>query len=489
MSELFSKTIHEVSADLKAKKVSSVELTKSVMDHLERVEPKVQSFITVTREGALKQAAEADKRLASGKDITVLTGVPLGIKDLLCTKGVRTTCGSRMLENFVPPYNATVVEKLNAAGSIMVGKTNMDEYAMGSSTETSFYKKTKNPWNLNCVPGGSSGGSAACVSADQAFASLGSDTGGSIRQPAALCGIVGLKPTYGRVSRYGLIAFASSLDQIGPFAKDVEDCAIMMGAIAGHDPKDSTSADLSVPDYITEMKKSVKGLKIGIPKEFFPDGLNKEVSDAVKKAIEDLKKQGAEIHEVSLPASPYGLAAYYVLAPSEASSNLARYDGVRYGLRVPGENIVEMYSKTRAAGFGPEVKRRIMLGTYALSSGYYDAYYLKALKVRRLIKQDYDKAFEKVDVIATPTAPNPAFRFGEKTGDPLSMYLEDVFTVSINITGLPGLSVPCGISKSGLPIGLQLIGKAFDEATLLRTAYAYEQSTDWHKQKPSLKES
>jgi len=485
--EPFQKTIHEVSADLKSKKISSVELTKNVMDHLEKVEPKVQSFITVTRDEALRQAAEADKRLASGS-ATVLTGIPLGIKDLLCTKGVRTTCGSKMLENFMPPYNATVVERLNAAGSIMVGKTNMDEYAMGSSTETSAYQKTKNPWNLACVPGGSSGGSAACVSADQAFASLGSDTGGSIRQPAALCGIVGLKPTYGRVSRYGLIAFASSLDQIGPFSKDVEDCAIMMGAIAGHDPKDSTSADVPVPDYVAEMKKSAKGLKIGIPKEFFPDGLNKEVSEAVKKAIEELKKLGAEIHEVSLPASPYGLAAYYVLAPSEASSNLARYDGVRYGLRVPGENIVEMYSKTRAAGFGPEVKRRIMLGTYALSSGYYDAYYLKALKVRRLIKQDYDKAFEKVDVIATPTAPNPAFRFGEKTGDPLAMYLEDVFTVSINITGMPGLSVPCGLSKSGLPIGLQLIGKPFDEATLLRTAYAYEQATDWHKQKPSLRE-
>ncbi|HJT25467.1 MAG TPA: Asp-tRNA(Asn)/Glu-tRNA(Gln) amidotransferase subunit GatA, partial [bacterium] len=408
--------------------------------------------------------------------------------DLLCTKGIRTTCASRMLETFKPPYNATVVEKLYSAGAVSVGKTNMDEFAMGSSTETSFYKKTKNPWNLNCVPGGSSGGSAACVSADQAFASLGSDTGGSIRQPAALCGIVGLKPTYGRVSRYGLIAFASSLDQIGPFGKDVEDCAIMMSAIAGHDPMDSTSADVPVPDYVAEAKKGVKGLKVGVPKEFFPDGMNGEVSVAVKDAISKLKSLGAEIVEVSLPSSPYGLAAYYVLAPSEASSNLARYDGVRYGLRVPGENIVEMYSKTRAAGFGTEVKRRIMLGTYALSSGYYDAYYVKALKVRRLIKQDYDKAFEKVDVIATPTAPNPAFRFGEKTGDPLSMYLEDVFTVSINITGLPGLSVPCGMSKSGLPIGLQLIGKTFDEATLLRTAYAYEQSTEWHKQKPALKE-
>ena len=487
-NEILEKTIHEVSADLKAKKVSSVELTKAVMDYLEEIEPKVQSFITITREEALKRAAEADKRLASGKDVTPLTGVPIAIKDLLCTKGIRTTCASRMLETFKPPYNATVVEKLYSAGAVSVGKTNMDEFAMGSSTETSFYKKTRNPWNLNCVPGGSSGGSAACVSADQAFASLGSDTGGSIRQPAALCGIVGLKPTYGRVSRYGLIAFASSLDQVGPFGKDVEDCAIMMGAIAGHDSMDSTSADVPVPDYVAEAKKSVKGLKIGVPKEFFPDGMNREVSVAVKDAIAKLQNLGAEIVEVSLPSSPYGLAAYYVLAPSEASSNLARYDGVRYGLRVPGENIVEMYSKTRAAGFGTEVKRRIMLGTYALSSGYYDAYYLKALKVRRLIKQDYDKAFEKVDVIATPTAPNPAFRFGEKTGDPLSMYLEDVFTVSINITGLPGLSVPCGMSKSGLPIGLQLIGKAFDEATLLRTAYAYEQSTEWHKQKPGLKE-
>ena len=487
--ELYQKTIHEVSVDLKAKKVSSVELTQNVMDHLERVEPKVQAFITITRDEALKQAAEADKRLASGKELTPLTGVPVAIKDLLCTKGIRTTCASKMLETFVPPYNATVVEKLYGMGAVSVGKTNMDEYAMGSSTETSYYKKTRNPWNLACVPGGSSGGSAASVSADQAFASLGSDTGGSIRQPAALCGIVGLKPTYGRVSRYGLIAFASSLDQIGPFGKDVEDCAIMMGAIAGHDPKDSTSADLPVPDYVSEAKKSVKGMRIGIPKEFFPEGLNKEVAETVKKAIAELEKQGAEVVEVSLPASPYGLAAYYVLAPSEASSNLARYDGVRYGLRVPGENIMEMYSKTRAAGFGSEVKRRIMLGTYALSSGYYDAYYLKALKVRRLIKQDYDKAFEKVDVIATPTAPNPAFRFGEKTGDPLSMYLEDVFTVSINITGLPGLSVPCGLSKTGLPIGLQLIGKAFDEATLLRTAYAYEQATEWHKQKPSLREA
>jgi aspartyl-tRNA(Asn)/glutamyl-tRNA(Gln) amidotransferase subunit A len=487
--ELHQKTIHEVAADLKAKKLSSVELTNKVMDHLEKVEPLVQSFITVTRKEALAQAAEADKRLASGKDITSLAGIPIALKDLLCTKGVRTTCASRMLETFVPPYNATVVEKLNAVGAVSVGKTNMDEFAMGSSTETSFYKKTKNPWNINCVPGGSSGGSASSVSADQAFGSLGSDTGGSIRQPAALCGIVGLKPTYGRVSRYGLIAFASSLDQIGPMTKDVEDCALMLGAIAGHDAKDSTSANVPVPDYLAEMKKSIKGLKIGIPKEFFPSEMNREVSVAVQNAISQLKHLGAEVVEVSLPHSPYSLAAYYVLAPSEASSNLARYDGVRYGLRIPGENIIEMYSKTRAAGFGPEVKRRIMLGTYALSSGYYDAYYLKAQKVRRLIKEDYDKAFAQVDIIATPTAPNPAFRFGEKTDDPLTMYLEDIFTISINIAGVPALSVPCGLSKGELPIGLQLIGKPFDEATLLRAAWAYEQATEWHKHKPSMKEA
>jgi aspartyl-tRNA(Asn)/glutamyl-tRNA(Gln) amidotransferase subunit A len=487
--ELYQKTIHEIAADLKAKKVSSIELTKATMTHLKAVEPKVQSFITITEEVALAQAAEADKRLASGNNITPLTGVPLGIKDLLCTKGVQTTCASKMLEGFKPPYNATVVERLNAAGAIMLGKTNMDEFAMGSSTETSYYQKTKNPWNLSCVPGGSSGGSASCVSADQAFGSLGSDTGGSIRQPAALCGIVGLKPTYGRVSRYGLIAFASSLDQIGPMTKDVEDCALMMNVIAGHDERDSTSANVAVPDYTVEMKKSIKGLKIGIPKEFFPEGMNPEVTAATKKAIDQLKSLGAEIHEISLPHSAYSLAAYYVLAPSEASSNLARYDGVRYGLRVPGENIVEMYSKTRAAGFGPEVKRRIMLGTYALSSGYYDAYYLKALKVRRLIKQDYDQAFEKVDVIVTPTVPNPAFKFGEKTDNPLTMYLEDIFTISINIAGVPALSLPCGLSKTDLPIGLQIIGKPFDEATLLKAAYAYEQSTDWHKKKPSLKES
>jgi aspartyl-tRNA(Asn)/glutamyl-tRNA(Gln) amidotransferase subunit A len=484
--ELYELTMHEAAEKLASKAISSVELTKAVLGRVKSVEPKVQAFLTVTEEQALKAAEAADQRLARGEKGSFL-GVPIAIKDNHCTKGVKTTCASKILHNFVPPYDAAVVERLNAAGAVSVGKTNMDEFAMGSSTETSAFQKTHNPWDLDRVPGGSSGGSAACVAAGEAFVSLGSDTGGSIRQPASLCGVVGLKPTYGRVSRYGLIAFASSLDQIGPFSKDVEDCALTLGAIAGHDERDSTSATVPVPDYVAEMKKPMKGLRVGLPKEFFPaEGLDPEVKAAVLKSVETLKGLGAEVREVSLPNSPYGLAAYYILAPSEASSNLARYDGVRYGLRVEGENIVEMYSKTRAAGFGPEVKRRIMLGTYALSSGYYDAFYLKALKVRRLLKQDYDKAFEQVDVIATPTAPTPAFRIGEKTDDPLSMYLADVFTISVNIAGVPGLSVPCGFSSKGLPIGLQLIGRPFDEATLFRAAWHHEQATDFHKQRARL---
>jgi len=484
--ELYELTMHEAAEKLASKAISSVELTKAVLGRVKSVEPKVQAFLTVTEEQALKAAEAADQRLARGEKGSFL-GVPIAIKDNHCTKGVKTTCASKILHNFVPPYDAAVVERLNAAGAVSVGKTNMDEFAMGSSTETSAFQKTHNPWDLDRVPGGSSGGSAACVAAGEACVSLGSDTGGSIRQPASLCGVVGLKPTYGRVSRYGLIAFASSLDQIGPFSKDVEDCALTLGAIAGHDERDSTSATVPVPDYVAEMKKPMKGLRVGLPKEFFPaEGLDPEVKAAVLKSVETLKGLGAEVREVSLPNSPYGLAAYYILAPSEASSNLARYDGVRYGLRVEGENIVEMYSKTRAAGFGPEVKRRIMLGTYALSSGYYDAFYLKALKVRRLLKQDYDKAFEQVDVIATPTAPTPAFRIGEKTDDPLSMYLADVFTISVNIAGVPGLSVPCGFSSKGLPIGLQLIGRPFDEATLFRAAWHHEQATDFHKQRARL---
>jgi aspartyl-tRNA(Asn)/glutamyl-tRNA(Gln) amidotransferase subunit A len=484
--ELYELTLHEAAEKLKSKAVSSVELTKAVLARLKAVEPNVLAFLTVTEDQALAAASAADARRAKG-ETGALLGMPVAIKDNHCTKGVRTTCASKILHNFIPPYDATVVEKLNAAGAVSVGKTNMDEFAMGSSTETSAFQKTRNPWNLECVPGGSSGGSAASVAAGQAFASLGSDTGGSIRQPASLCGVVGLKPTYGRVSRYGVVAFASSLDQIGPFGKDVEDCGLMLGAIAGHDPKDSTSAPVPVPDYVAEMKKPMKGLRIGVPKEFFPaEGLDPEVKAAVLKAVDTLKGLGAEVKDVSLPHAPFGLAAYYILAPSEASSNLARYDGVRFGLRVEGENIIEMYSKTRAAGFGPEVKRRIMLGTYALSSGYYDAYYLKALKVRRLLKEDYDKAFEQVDVIATPTAPTPAFKFGDKTDDPLSMYLADVFTISVNIAGVPGLSVPCGFSKTGLPIGLQLIGRPFDESTLLRAAWHHEQATDFHQQRPKL---
>ncbi len=487
--ELHSLTLHEASDLLQAKKVSSVELTQAVLARLEAVEPKVHAFLTVTKEEALREAQAADVRLAAGKDVTPLLGVPIALKDLLCTKGVRTTCGSRMLENFKPPYNATVVEKLEGAGALSVGKLNMDEFAMGSSTENSYYGPTRNPWDLTRIPGGSSGGSAAAVAADQAFATLGSDTGGSIRQPAACCGIVGLKPTYGRVSRFGLVAFASSLDQIGPMTKDVRDCAMMLQAISGHDPKDSTSAPVPVPDYQAGLSKGVKGLRIGLPKEYFIEGTDPEVLKSVKDAVAKLQSLGAEVKEVSLPHSPHSLAVYYILAPCEASSNLARYDGVRYGFRAEGQNIVEMFSKTRAQGFGAEVKRRIMLGTYALSSGYYEAYYLKAMKVRRLIKQDFDRVFEQVDVLATPTAPTAAFKIGEKTADPLSMYLSDVFTISVNIAGLPGLSMPCGFTKEDLPIGLQLIGKPFDEATVLQTAYAFEQSTEWHKRKPAFKKA
>ncbi len=487
--DLFSLTLHEVSELLRKRKVSSVELTRDVLARLEAVEPQVHAFVTVTKAEALRAAEAADARLAQGGNLTPLTGVPIALKDLLATRGVTTTCGSKMLHNFKPPYNATVVEKLEESGAVSVGKLNMDEFAMGSSTENSHWGPTRNPWDLSRIPGGSSGGSAAAVAADQAFATLGSDTGGSIRQPAACCGIVGLKPTYGRVSRYGLVAFASSLDQIGPMTKDVEDCAILLSVISGHDAKDSTSAPVPVPDYRAVLSRDLKGLRIGLPKEFFIDGTDPDVSKAVSDAVAKMESLGASVREVSLPHSPYSLAVYYILAPCEASSNLARYDGVRYGFRVPGENIVDMYSKTRAQGFGPEVKRRIMLGTYALSSGYYDAYYLKALKVRRLIKQDYDRVFEQVDVLAGPTAPTAAFRIGEKTSDPLSMYLSDVFTISVNIAGLPGISLPCGFTRDDLPVGLQLIGKPFDEGVLLKAAFAYEQATDHHKRKPSFRQT
>jgi aspartyl-tRNA(Asn)/glutamyl-tRNA(Gln) amidotransferase subunit A len=405
----------------------------------------------------------------------------------MCVTGIKTTCASKILEGFVPPYDATVVARLRAAGAVFMGKTNMDEFAMGSSTENSAFGTTKNPWARDRIPGGSSGGSAAAVAADECLGALGSDTGGSIRQPAACCGVVGFKPTYGRVSRYGLVAFASSLDQIGPFAKDVEDCALLLNAIAGHDANDSTSADVPRPDYTAELKTGVRGLRVGVPKEYFIPGMNRDVEAAVKDAIRALEREGARIEDVSLPNTEYAVAVYYLLATAEASSNLARYDGVRYGYRAKAPtNLMDLYSRSRAEGFGPEVKRRIMLGTYALSSGYYDAYYVKAQRVRTLIKRDFDRAFERVDVIATPTAPTPAFRIGEKTQDPLQMYLSDIFTISVNLAGVPALSMPCGFSGEGLPIGLQLIGKPFAESTILRAAAAYERVTDWTTKKPAI---
>jgi aspartyl-tRNA(Asn)/glutamyl-tRNA(Gln) amidotransferase subunit A len=479
-------TIHELGARFRQNDATPTEAAREYLDRIAALDPKVKAYLTVTAEAALARAAEADARFKTGAPLGPLDGVPLGLKDVLCTRGVRTTAGSRILEGFVPPYDATVVARLARAGAVILGKLNMDEFAMGSSTENSGYFATRNPWDLSRVPGGSSGGSAAAVAADLAAATLGTDTGGSIRQPAAFCGTVGLKPTYGRVSRYGLIAFASSLDQIGPFAKDVEDAALMLQAIAGHDPMDSTSAAVPVPDYAAGLGQGVEGLKVGIPAEYFIEGLDPEVETAVRAAIEILKGLGAKTESVSLPHTEYGLAAYYVIGPAEASSNLARYDGVKYGLRVPGaRDLIDMYSRTRGAGFGAEVKRRVMLGTYALSAGYYDAYYGKAQKVRTLVQRDFQKAFERVDVIVAPTTPSAAFRTGEKE-DPLSMYLNDVFTIPVNLAGLPGVSVPAGFTKGGLPVGLQVIGKAFDEAAVLRTAKAYEGATEWHKRKPEL---
>ena len=479
-------TIHELGARFRQNDATPTEAAREYLDRIAALDPKVKAYLTVTAEAALARAAEADARFKTGAPLGPLDGVPLGLKDVLCTRGVRTTAGSKILEGFVPPYDATVVARLARAGAVILGKLNMDEFAMGSSTENSGYFATRNPWDLSRVPGGSSGGSAAAVAADLAAATLGTDTGGSIRQPAAFCGTVGLKPTYGRVSRYGLIAFASSLDQIGPFAKDAEDAALMLQAIAGQDPMDSTSAAVPVPDYAAGLGQGVEGLKVGIPAEYFIEGLDPEVETAVRAAIEILKGLGAKTESVSLPHTEYGLAAYYVIGPAEASSNLARYDGVKYGLRVPGaRDLIDMYSRTRGAGFGAEVKRRVMLGTYALSAGYYDAYYGKAQKVRTLVQRDFQKAFERVDVIVAPTTPSAAFRTGEKE-DPLSMYLNDVFTIPVNLAGLPGVSVPAGFTKGGLPVGLQVIGKAFDEAAVLKTAKAYEGATEWHKRKPEL---
>lgn len=486
MQDLSSLTIHEAHRLLKQKAVSSVELTKAVLKHLHGIENKVHACTTITDEQALQDAKEADRAIAAG-DIRPLTGVPALIKDVICTKGIRTTCSSKMLENFVPPYDACVIEKLKAAHYVIVGKTNMDEFAMGSSTENSAFFTTHNPWNLECVPGGSSGGSAAAVSSDEAIYSLGSDTGGSIRQPAGFCGVVGLKPTYGRVSRYGLVAFASSLDQIGPLTKDVTDCALVMNVIAGHDNRDSTTVSQAVPDYTKSLIPDIKNLKVGIPKEYLVQGMQPSVKSSFEAAIKKLEELGARVdREVSLPYTKYALAAYYILAPSEASANLARYDGVKYGFSYKDTtNIWEAVEKTKQYGFGAEVKRRIMLGTYALSAGYYDAYYLKAQKVRTLIKQDFDNAFKQYDVLVTPTSPTVAFRIGEKADNPVQMYLSDVCTLPINIAGIPAISIPCGMAD-GLPVGLQFIGKHFAEDVLFRAAFSYEQATKWHTVKPAL---
>lgn len=477
--------IRELHQQLTTKERSAVEIAQAQIDRAQAVEPQLSSFVSLTAETALAQAQAVDDRLAAGEDIGLLAGVPIALKDNLCTKGIRTTCSSRMLENFVPPYSSTVTERLDAAGAVFVGKTNLDEFAMGGSTENSAFGPSKNPWDTECVPGGSSGGSAAAVAGGQVPISLGSDTGGSIRQPASFCGIVGMKPTYGLVSRFGLVAFASSLDQIGPFGRTVEDTAILLGAIAGHDPKDATSLKVDIPDYTQSLKTDLKGRKVGIIKETFGDGLDSEVGTAVQAAIGQLKALGAEVKTISCPRFNYGVSAYYIIAPCEASANLARYDGVRYGLRSKEPNLLSMYNKTRSEGFGDEVKRRIMIGTYALSAGYYDAFYLKAQKVRTLMKQDFEKAFEDVDVLVSPTVPTAAFKVGEND-DPLSMYLLDLMTIPVNMAGLPGMSVPCGFTKAGLPIGLQLVSNVLREDLLFEVGHAYEQATDWHKHTPKL---
>lgn len=485
---LIELSAYQLAQQIKQKKLSCREVTDEFLLRIDEVEDRVKAFVTVLPEEARKRADALDRRVASGEDIGALGGVPVAVKDLICTKGIPTTCSSKMLENFVPPYDAHVAERLAADGAVMIGKANMDEFAMGSSTENSAFFPTRNPWDLNRVPGGSSGGSTAAVAALEAPLALGSDTGGSIRQPAAYCGCVGLKPTYGLVSRYGLIAFASSLDQIGPITNDVRDAALLLQSIAGHDRRDSTSINRALPDYLDALTGDVKGLRIGVPKEFFAQGVESYVVEAVRAAIDKLCELGAEAVEVSMPSAEYALATYYIIAPSEASSNLAKYDGVQYGLRVAdaGDDIVAMYSKSRAAGFGHEVQHRIMIGTHALSSGFYDAYYLKAQKVRTLIRRDFEKAFEKCDILATPTAPTTAFEIASKTDDPFAMKLADVCTIPVNMAGLPALSLPCGLHQ-GLPVGLQLIGNLLDESTILRAAHAYEQATEWHTKRAELK--
>lgn len=470
---------------LDARELSSVELTEAYLERIAAVDDRVRSFVTVTRNTALEQATDADRRIASG-EAGPLLGVPMALKDLLSTAGIVTTCGSRILQGYHPPYDATVYARLRDVGAVLLGKLNMDEFAMGSSTENSALGITANPWDLATVPGGSSGGSAAAVAAGEAAFTLGSDTGGSVRQPASLCGVVGLKPTYGRVSRFGLIAFASSLDQIGPLTRTVEDAALVLSVIAGQDPLDSTSAPVDVPGYLALLGEDLRGLRIGVPAEYFVEGTEPGVEAAVREGIAQLERLGAELVDVSLPSTGYALSTYYIIAPAEVSSNLSRYDGVKYGYRsTDGEDLIETYLSTRDQGFGAEVKRRIMVGTYALSSGYYDAYYLKAQKVRTLIKAEFDAAFERCDVIASPTSPSVAFKIGSRTADPLAMYLSDVFTIPASMAGIPAVSVPCGFSD-GLPVGMQLIGRAFDEATILRAAHAYERSTEWHTRRPEL---
>jgi len=477
--------LRELQDRLAGGELSVTDLVEASLARIRETEPVVQAFITLDEEGAKARAAELDKRLKEGGERGLLFGLPAGIKDNIVTDGLKTTCASRFLSNYIPIYNATVMDKLHAAQSVTIGKLNMDEFAMGGSNENSAFKTTRNPWDPERVPGGSSGGSAAAVASRQVYFALGSDTGGSIRQPAAYCGVVGLKPTYGRVSRFGLVAFASSLDQIGPITKNVEDAVYVLQAIAGHDPMDSTSADVEVPDYTAALSGDVRDLKIGVAKEYFGEGIDPKVKETVLAALKVFESLGATWEEVSLPHTEYAVAAYYLLASSEASSNLARFDGVRYGVRAENpDSLIDLYRKSRSQGFGAEVKRRIMLGTYALSSGYYDAYYLKAQKVRTLIKQDFDKAFEKYDVIIGPTAPTTAFKIGEKIDDPLTMYLNDICTIPVNLAGLPAISVPCGLAD-GLPVGMQIIGRAFDEATLLRAAYAYEQATEHHKLRPA----
>ena len=477
--------IHELTDAYRRGDLTPTAVAEAYLARIDALDGRVGAYLTVVRDQALTAARESELRWRAGAPLGPLDGAPVALKDVLCTRGVRTTCGSKMLEGFVPPYDATVVERLRAAGAVILGKTNMDEFAMGSSTEHSAFHPTRNPWDLARVPGGSSGGSAAAVAGGLAAGGFGSDTGGSIRQPAAFCGVVGMKPTYGRVSRYGLIALASSLDQVGPFARDVRDAALLLGAVAGHDRRDATSIQAPVPDYVAELSKGVAGLTLGLPDEYFIDGMDPDVERAVRAAIEVLKELGARLERVSLPTTKHSLAAYYLILPAEASSNLARYDGVKFGLRVPGRDLVEMESRTRAAGFGAEVKRRIMLGTYALSAGYYDAYYGKAQSVRTLVRREFAAAFARVDLIVAPTTPNVAFKHGEKE-DPLSMYLNDVFTIPGNLAGIPGISVPCGFSVTGLPIGLQVLGRPLDEPRVLRAAYAYEQATPWRSRRPEL---